>query len=75
MTLPLSDADFPQRWIPDNCKASEARVSRFVSANSHEALIILNESLMSLINATSPNLVKGIVDGFIVWECQNNYAD
>ena len=72
MTLPLSDADCPQRWIPDNCKASEARVSRFVSADSPEALIILNESLMSLINATPPNSVKGIVDGFIIWGCQYN---
>jgi len=72
MTLPLSDADFPQRWIPDNCKASEARVSRFVSADSPEALTLLNESL---INASPPNSVKDIVDGFIVWECQNNYAN
>ena len=75
MTLPLSDANFLQRWIPDNCKVSEARVSRFVSADSPEALIILNESLMALINATPPNSVKDIVDGFIVWECQNNYAN
>jgi len=66
---------FPQRWIPDNCKVSEARVSRFVSANSPKALIIINESSMSLINATPANSVKGIVDGFIVWECQNNYAN
>ena len=63
---------FPQRWIPDSCKVSEARVSRFVSADSPEALIILNESLMSLINATPPNSVKSIVYGFIVWECQYN---
>ena len=74
MTLPLSDADFPQRWIPDNCKVSGARVSRFVSADSPEALTLLNESLMALINASPPNSVKGIVDGFIVWECQNKYA-
>jgi hypothetical protein len=72
MTLPLSDADFPQRWIPDNCKVSEARISRFVSADSPGALTLLNESL---INASPPNSVKGIVDGFIVWEYQNNYAN
>ena len=66
MTLPLSDANFLQRWIPDNCKVSEARVSRFVSANSPNALIIINESLMALINVSPPNSVKGIVDEFIV---------
>jgi hypothetical protein len=66
MTLPLSDANFPQRWIPDNCKASEARVSRFASADSPEALTLINESLMALINVSPPNSVKGIVDEFIV---------
>ena len=75
MTLPLSDANFLQRWIPDNCKVTETRTSRFVSADSPEALTLLNESLMALINAIPPNSVKGIVDGFIVWECQNNYAN
>lgn len=60
---------FPQRWIPDNCKIGEARISRFVSVDSPEALTILNESLISLINATPPKSVAGVVDGFLVWEC------
>ena len=71
-TKGLKINSFPQRWIPDNCKINGARVSRFVRADSPEAITLLNESLMSLINATPPNTVKGIVDGFVVWECQNN---
>ena len=59
---------FPQRWIPDKCKAQK-RASRFVSPDSPEALVILNESLISLINATPPKSVAGVVDGFLVWEC------
>ena len=59
---------FPQRWIPDKCKAQK-RTSRFVSVDSPQALTILNESLISLINATPPKLVAGVVDGFLVWEC------
>ena len=59
---------FPQRWIPDKCKAQK-RTSRFVSVDSPQALTILNESLISLINATPPKSAAGIVDGFFVWEC------
>ena len=60
---------FPQRWIPDSCKVHEARISRFVSADSPEALTILNESLISMINAIPHKSVAGVVDGFLVWEC------
>jgi len=59
---------FPQRWIPDKCKAQK-RTSRFVSVDSPQALTILNESLISLINATPPKSVAAVVDGFLVWEC------
>ena len=60
---------FPQRWIPDNCKVGEGRISRFVSVDSPDALTILNESLISMINASPPKSVAGVVDGFLVWEC------
>ena len=61
---------FPQRWIPDKCKVhEEARVSRFVSAESSEAQTILNEPLFSLINATPPKSAAGVADWFLVWEC------
>ncbi|MGZ8942795.1 MAG: hypothetical protein ACXW00_08520 [Methylobacter sp.] len=62
---------FPQRWIPEQCGAGESRYSRFVSGNKPEALTILNESLMSLINAKPHESAQDVVDGFILWECHD----
>lgn len=72
----LSDKDFrvrsfPQRWLPEQCAGNGGRKSRFVSAASPEALTILNDSLISLINARPHASVQGVVDGFILWECSN----
>lgn len=62
---------FPQRWIPDQCGAGESRYRHFVSADAPEALSVLNDSLMSLINARphESKSAQGVVDGFILWEC------
>jgi hypothetical protein len=60
---------FPQRWLPEQCGNSEHRQQRFVNADSKEALTILNESLMSLINAKPHQSARGVVDGFLLWEC------
>jgi hypothetical protein len=60
---------FPQRWIPDRCGAGESRYQRLVNANAPEALDILNDSLMSLINAKPHESAQGVIDGLILWEC------
>lgn len=60
---------YPQRWLPEKCGKEQGRASRYVSADDPEALPILNESLMSLINARPHRSAKGVVDGFVVWEC------
>jgi hypothetical protein len=62
---------FPQRWLPEQCGNGEDRDLRFVNADSQEALTILNESLMSLINAKPHQSAQGVVDGFLLWECDN----
>ncbi|MGZ8187826.1 MAG: hypothetical protein ACXWTP_00205 [Methylosarcina sp.] len=62
---------FPQRWLPEQCGAGESRYSRFIGANKPEALAILNDSLMSLINARPHESAQGVVDGFVLWECGN----
>jgi hypothetical protein len=64
---------FPQRWIPDQCRAGESRHRHFVSADAPEALTILNNSLISLINARPHESAQVVVDGFILWECGNNH--
>jgi hypothetical protein len=60
---------FPQRWLPEQCGNGEDRDLRFVNADSQEALTILNDSLMSLINARPHQSARGVVDGFMIWEC------
>jgi hypothetical protein len=60
---------FPQRWIGDPCVTEGSRNPRFVSADTPEALTILNDSLISLINARPHKSAVGVVDGFILWEC------
>jgi hypothetical protein len=60
---------FPQRWIPDQCGAGENRHQRLVDAEKPEALGILNDSLMSLINAKPHKSARGVIDGLILWEC------
>ena len=62
---------FPQRWIPAECPDNDRRYSRFVSADSPEAVTILNKSMMSLLNAKPHASAQGIVDGFILWECDS----
>ena len=65
----LEVRSFPQRWIPDQCGAEEKRYLRYVSAEKPEALVILNDSMMSLLNAKPHKSAKGVIDAFILWEC------
>jgi hypothetical protein len=65
---------FPQRWVGDTCGLGQYRSQRIVNADSPEALTILNDSLMSLINARPHKTVQGVIDGFILWECGNSEA-
>ncbi len=60
---------YPQDWLPETCPDTSGRLSRFVSADKPEALSLLNDSLMSLVNANPHQSTQGVVDGFIVWEC------
>ena len=60
---------YPQHWLPDQCADNENRRSRFVNPDSPEALTILNDSMMSLINAKPHKSATGVIDGFVVWEC------
>jgi hypothetical protein len=66
---------FPQRWIPDNCAGNENRRSRFVNPASPEALSVLNDSMMSLINAKPYKSVSGVIDGLVIWECDKLSRD
>lgn len=58
---------YPQ--VEASTKCSESLHYRFVSANTPEALELLNKSLISLLNAYEPISALGVIDGFISWEC------
>lgn len=62
---------FPQRWIPRECPEHSKRQQRFVDASDPEALTILNETVLSLLNAKPAVSAEGVVDGFIMWECDS----
>lgn len=61
---------FPQHWSPKNCSDHIHRMSRFIDAHSPDALNILNNELISLLNASQHKSADGVIDGFIVWECE-----
>lgn len=61
---------YPQRWLPEKCESGQGRASRFVNADDPEALPILNDTLISLLNAEPHQASKGVIDGFVVWECE-----
>lgn len=59
----------PQHWQQDRCSSGGRIVSRFMNIDEPEALQILNESLMALINAKPHTSTKDVIDGIILWEC------
>lgn len=61
---------YPQEWFPKTCEDGQKRASRYISADDPAALAILNESLISLMNAKAHRSTKDVVDGFVVWECK-----
>jgi len=60
---------YPQVWRKDSCTGESRKTSRYVSVEEPEALALLNDSLISLINAFLAKTARGVVDGFVVWEC------
>ena len=67
----FSVKSFPKRWLPEQCE-DDSRIHSYISNISLDALAILKKSMMSLINAKPPKSVTGVVDGFIVWRCEND---
>lgn len=64
---------YPQRWLPEKCESGQVRVSRYVSADAQEALPILNDTLISLLNAKPHRTADNVIDGLIVWTCKGEY--
>ncbi|MCQ8063997.1 hypothetical protein NP303_24850 [Salmonella enterica] len=60
---------YPQIWTDKNCHADK----RLISSVSEEATKLINDSLISLLNAYDYETVKGVVDGVILWECNQKF--
>jgi hypothetical protein len=66
---------FPQIWIPKKCDNEDDRAYRFVSIDKPEALTLLVDDLFATLNAKEPEQVEGVVDGLILWACDNLTRD
>ena len=62
---------YPQIWRKADRDKQCERTSRYISVGVPEALALLNEHLISLINAFPAKMATDVVDGFIVWECSS----
>ena len=60
---------YPLDWTEDECSSDQKFHHRFVAADTAEALVLLNKSFFSLLNAFEPDSAVGVVDGVILWEC------
>lgn len=56
---------YPQIWTDRNCYTN----NRMVASNTEEAAKLINEHLISLLNASEYQTVSDVVNGVILWEC------
>jgi len=57
---------YPQIWANKTCNDH----NRFISTVIAEALVLLNDSFISMLNAFEYKTAVGVVDGVILWECK-----
>ena len=60
---------YPLDWSESECSSDQQFHHRLVAADTAEALVLLNKSFFSLLNAFEPDSAVGVVDGVILWEC------
>jgi hypothetical protein len=56
---------YPQAWLDKTCSV----YSQLIPSNRKEAVEIINNNLISLLNATEYETVKNVVDGVVLWKC------
>lgn len=56
---------YPQVWKDKNCHT----YNLLISSDTEEATRLINDGLISLLNAYDYETVKSVVDGVILWEC------
>ena len=58
---------YPQLWAERSCNS----YNRFITTDNAEALRLVNNNLISLLNAFKTDSAINIVDGIILWECDD----
>ena len=57
---------YPQIWIDKACDNQ----NRFIQTGKPEVLRLLNDSLISVLNAFKYKSAVGVIDGVLLWECK-----
>jgi len=61
---------YPQIWLDSECNSNNEKLGyRLISNQSDEALNLLNNHFISMMNAYEFNSAIDVADGVIVWEC------
>ncbi len=61
---------YPQVWTTKKCPAQKSFQNRLIPANTAEGLQLLNNKLVSLMNAYDFKTATGVINGFVLWECR-----
>lgn len=56
---------YPQIWLDRDCNTR----NRYIHAGTPETTKLLNDNLFALLNAYRPKTANSVVDGIVVWEC------
>lgn len=67
----LANSDFEVRSFPQVWeKCSRDHQYKFIPGDSRKALALLNDNLVSLLNADDFASTKHVIDGIILWQCK-----
>lgn len=58
---------YPQIWQDKTCNTR----NRFISSDEKKTVSLINQNLISLLNASKYETINDVVDGAILWECEH----
>lgn len=61
---------YTQHFPDADCSDKQPLRYRFIAGETKEALVVLNNSFFSFLNADVPEAAIEVVDGVVVWECE-----
>lgn len=64
-------SSYQQIWLDSECGSPKKLVYRFVASQSDEAVKLINEHFISMMNAYEFSHVSTVSNGIVVWECKD----